>query len=271
MPIAHAQIPMGPESEGTVLELLQRTLDPSAPDFPHRLQELACRVDQDLGRLPWAEGFLAWLMTQPEAAHRESVQCLWNIAATDPSPGTARGAALVLLTLAENTPEFEEQLLFDLACQTASTEVARMVGAYLLATARTRPKALAELVKVPVLTGLVREQMDGEQLLGLWCTWLIEAARGADGAHGEIVFSLIQERPELHFVLRNSLLDVFDRLTGDEQQSLVRFLLSGVEAKPQQVKRFVSDLLQYSPFHQIAQQIFGPELERQIGEDAAIS
>lgn len=264
MQIEHAQIPMGPESDGMVLELLQRTLDASAPNFPHLIRELACRVDRDLGRLPWTEGILAWLKTQSEAVYRVLAECLWDISTKDPSPEAARGATLILLALAEHTSGFDDKLLFDLAFHADSTEVTRMVGAYLLATVRTRSKALADLGNVAALSELVREQKDVEQGMRWWRALLDDIARNADTAHGEIVFSLIEERPELHFALRNGLLDVFDSLPSAEQQRLVRFMLNSVEAQPELVQLFVLDLLQYSPFLETARQVFGYQLDRQL-------
>lgn len=87
-----------------------------------------------------------------------------------------------------------------------------MVGAYLLATSRTRLRALVNLAGIPVLSDLVREQQDVHQGIGLWQAVVREVAANPNVANGGIIWWQIETRPELHLSLRNGFLDVFDQL-----------------------------------------------------------
>lgn len=255
---------MGPGSYDRVLELLQRTLDPSASSFLQLLREVAHRVDRDWGRLPWTRGMLVWLNNQPPAVQRRVLKHLTDISAQDAMPDAARGATLLLLAWADNTPDFDDRLLFHLASEAGSAEVKRMVGAYLLATPRTRSNALTDLAAVPELSEMVREQRDVQSSMAVWQALVREVAANPESPNFNVVLLQVESRSELHFDLRNGLLDVFDGMPPKEQGALVRLLLANLENRSELFQLFALDLLQYPPFLETARQQLGYRLERQL-------
>lgn len=261
MQIDTAQIPLGPHSGQAIADLLTRCLDPAAASFDEALRQVAGRVDKDAGRLPWSSAVLTWLSPRDAAAAKRTCGAL-KAAITDARPSVVRGSVLLLLAIAEQADGPYDDLLFDLTAAAAGIGVQQLVGAYLLATPRTRERALTELRAVPALSDMVDRQERAQGSLQTWKRLVQELGADLGGPYVEIVLTQMETHPELRFELENGYLDVFDDADEQRRRTMVRFLLAVLRNRGEGAQVFVCDLLTYPALLETARRVAGYRLDR---------
>lgn len=259
MEIWDVPVPMGPAGHDQIRQLLTSHLSSAEPDLGEAVRATAARVHRELDRLPWASSFLAWFKQAGEETDRALVSELQS-AVKDGRYEVAHGALLLLMALADLGQPLDD-FLFSIAEKHPVPELQGLAGAYLLATGRTRERALRAFANHALLASTVQRELTTEKSSPAW-RHLLGGPLGESDQ--EAAFIVIRSGEPFLFDLENGFLTIFAGADPAQRSRLVGLLVKALQSRVEPVQVFAFDLLTASEVLDVAQQVHGYRLFRVV-------